>query len=209
MAWAEGRVTMLAPDEVYLATESVERLHGRMLAALREHHAATPVQWGMDREALRSRLGVGAALFDWLVGWGDVVLHTDGGQVRHREHYPDYTDAQVQRIRALFARVDENPVRPPTVTQAVEILGEAALLDSLVDVGEIVIVSETVFFDADTYEWLVLTIMDTLEADEAVTVASVRDQFGTSRRYAQALLEHLDGKGITRRVGDRHVRRRS
>ncbi|MBA3840389.1 MAG: SelB C-terminal domain-containing protein, partial [Thermoleophilaceae bacterium] len=30
----------------------------------------------------------------------------------------------------------------------------------------------------------------------------------TSRRYAQALLEHLDAKKVTRRAGDAHVLRR-
>jgi selenocysteine-specific elongation factor len=37
----------------------------------------------------------------------------------------------------------------------------------------------------------------------------VRDELATSRRYAQALLEHLDGEKVTRRVGDAHVLRRA
>jgi selenocysteine-specific elongation factor len=42
------------------------------------------------------------------------------------------------------------------------------------------------------------------------TLAEVRDQLGTSRRYAQALLEHFDGEGLTLRRGDvRVLRRRS
>jgi selenocysteine-specific elongation factor len=36
----------------------------------------------------------------------------------------------------------------------------------------------------------------------------VRDELGTSRRYAQALLEHLDTERITIRRGDAHVLRR-
>jgi selenocysteine-specific elongation factor len=31
--------------------------------------------------------------------------------------------------------------------------------------------------------------------------------FGTSRKYAQALLEHLDDRRVTRRVGDARVLR--
>jgi selenocysteine-specific elongation factor len=33
--------------------------------------------------------------------------------------------------------------------------------------------------------------------------------FGTSRKYALALMEHLDAKRITRRVGDERVLRKS
>jgi selenocysteine-specific elongation factor len=36
----------------------------------------------------------------------------------------------------------------------------------------------------------------------------VRDELGTSRKYAQALLEHLDRTRVTRRLGDAHVLRR-
>ena len=39
----------------------------------------------------------------------------------------------------------------------------------------------------------------------AVTVAQVRDRFGTSRRYVLAILEHLDERRVTRRVGDERV----
>jgi selenocysteine-specific elongation factor len=36
----------------------------------------------------------------------------------------------------------------------------------------------------------------------SISLAEVRDLFGTSRKYAQALLEHLDALKLTRRAGD-------
>jgi selenocysteine-specific elongation factor len=39
------------------------------------------------------------------------------------------------------------------------------------------------------------------------TVSAVREALGTSRKYTVPLLEHLDGKGVTRRVGDVRVAR--
>ena len=45
------------------------------------------------------------------------------------------------------------------------------------------------------------------ERDDGADIAGVRDELGTSRRYAQALLEHLDAEKLTVRRGDRHVRR--
>jgi selenocysteine-specific elongation factor len=42
----------------------------------------------------------------------------------------------------------------------------------------------------------------------AVTLAQVRDELGTSRKFAQALLEHLDSEKVTLRRGDEHVLRR-
>ena len=40
-----------------------------------------------------------------------------------------------------------------------------------------------------------------------VTLAEARDMFGTSRKYAQALLEHLDAEKVTQRVGEERVLR--
>ena len=47
-----------------------------------------------------------------------------------------------------------------------------------------------------------------IEANGAVTIAQLRDELGTSRKFAQALLEHFDGAKVTRRAGDTHVLRR-
>jgi selenocysteine-specific elongation factor len=46
------------------------------------------------------------------------------------------------------------------------------------------------------------------QRDGAVTLAGLRDELGTSRRYAQAVLEHLDSEKVTIRRGDEHVLRR-
>jgi selenocysteine-specific elongation factor len=46
-----------------------------------------------------------------------------------------------------------------------------------------------------------------LQANGTITLAQVRDLFGTSRKYAQVLLEHMDEERLTRRVGDERVLR--
>ncbi|HYM57299.1 MAG TPA: selenocysteine-specific translation elongation factor [Solirubrobacteraceae bacterium] len=51
-------------------------------------------------------------------------------------------------------------------------------------------------------------VVAVIERDGAVTLASLRDELQTSRRYAQALLELLDAERITLRVGDERVLRR-
>jgi selenocysteine-specific elongation factor len=43
----------------------------------------------------------------------------------------------------------------------------------------------------------------------SVTIGQLRDELGTSRKFAQALLEHLDAERVTIRRGDEHVLRRT
>ena len=45
-------------------------------------------------------------------------------------------------------------------------------------------------------------------ANGRFTLAELRDATGTSRRYAQALLERMDADGTTRRIDDHRVLRR-
>jgi selenocysteine-specific elongation factor len=48
-----------------------------------------------------------------------------------------------------------------------------------------------------------------VEAEGAVTLGRLRDELGTSRKFAQALLEHLDAARVTvRRPDDSRVLRR-
>jgi hypothetical protein len=48
-----------------------------------------------------------------------------------------------------------------------------------------------------------------IAAEGSITLARLREELGTSRQFAQALLEHLDAERVTRRgLGDARVLRR-
>ena len=48
-------------------------------------------------------------------------------------------------------------------------------------------------------------IVSYLREHRTINLAQVRDMFGTSRKYAQAVLEHMDNQRITRRREDERV----
>jgi selenocysteine-specific elongation factor len=62
------------------------------------------------------------------------------------------------------------------------------------------------YYGPDAYRRIIDETVAMIDRDGALTLAGFRDHFGTSRKYAQATLEHLDGRKITRRVGDERVR---
>ncbi len=78
----------------------------------------------------------------------------------------------------------------------------------LLDSDRLVRVGEDVVFAPESYEAMLQRILEHLHTAGSITVAQVRDMFGTSRKYALALMEHLDAKHITRRVGDERVLRK-
>jgi selenocysteine-specific elongation factor len=73
--------------------------------------------------------------------------------------------------------------------------------------GDIVRVSEDVAFTREGYERAVALVKSVVARDGSVTVASLRDAMGASRRPVLALLEYLDAQRVTRRVGDQRVLR--
>ena len=60
---------------------------------------------------------------------------------------------------------------------------------------------------AEAYRGMGERVVAHLKERQTVTLAQVRDLLGTSRKYAQALLENMDQERITRRVGDERVLR--
>jgi len=84
---------------------------------------------------------------------------------------------------------------------------EDDLLTYLEDQGRIVRVGDGVAFSAAAYQDMTGRIVSHLREHKTITLAQVRDMFGTSRKYAQALVEHMDGQHITRRTGDERALR--
>jgi selenocysteine-specific elongation factor len=71
--------------------------------------------------------------------------------------------------------------------------------------GRAVRVSRTLHYHRDALEEAQRRVLALAEqGGGAVTLAQLRDELGTSRKFAQALLEHLDSEKVTVRRGDAH-----
>ena len=117
-------------------------------------------------------------------------------------HEARLTAAQEAEVKALLASLAADPYSPPTDRQV-----EPELVAYLEEQGRIVDVGDGVLFATGAYREMVDRIVHHLKQEGTVTLAEVRDMFGTSRKYAQALLEHLDVKRVTRRVGGQRTLR--
>jgi selenocysteine-specific elongation factor len=117
-----------------------------------------------------------------------------------REAPPALSD----RALALERRLRDAGLEPPLEA---ELGDEAAELGALRAAGRVVRVARNLHYHADALAEARERVVARIERDGQVTIAQLRDELGTSRKFAQALLEHLDGEKVTRRVGDAHVLR--
>jgi selenocysteine-specific elongation factor len=73
----------------------------------------------------------------------------------------------------------------------------------------VVRVGRTLHYHPDALAEVRRRVIQVIEGRGAITLAGLRDELGTSRKFAQALLEHLDATRVTRRLpGDERVLRR-
>jgi selenocysteine-specific elongation factor len=110
---------------------------------------------------------------------------------------------------ALVAVLRSDGATPRTDADlALEVgLSEAEALERfrlLEGAGQAVRVGRNLHFHPEPLAELEARVVALAERDGSATIAGVRDELGTSRKYAQALLEHLDRTKVTRRVGDEH-----
>jgi selenocysteine-specific elongation factor len=177
------------------------RLTQEATAILQDYHRRFPARLGMPRVELASRLKLSrqsAAVMERLVA--DGVLIEEGLVVRLPSYRVQLTPAQQAKVDAFLRALAQNPYSPPT-----DQLPEPDLLNLLIERRQVVKVSESVVFAAAAYDKMVEKVLAHIKANGKITLAEVRDLFQTSRKYAQALIEYLDEKKITRRVGDERV----
>jgi len=105
---------------------------------------------------------------------------------------------------ALERRLREAAIEPPLDAEL-----DAADLDALRQAGLAVRVGRQLHYHADVLAEIRARVLDlAARHGGAVTLAQLRDELGTSRKFAQALLEHFDSEKLTIRRGEQHVVRR-
>jgi selenocysteine-specific elongation factor len=87
---------------------------------------------------------------------------------------------------------------------------DPADLRALRDAGRAVRVGRAMYAHPDALASVRARVETVIAAEGSITLARLRDELATSRRYAQALLEHLDAERVTKRLPDdsRVLRRR-
>ncbi|MYI42165.1 MAG: selenocysteine-specific translation elongation factor [Chloroflexi bacterium] len=185
------------------ASDSWRRLVQRMLAELGRYHSANPLRLGMSRAELGSRLRIKLPLLDTVIT-DETELTIENGFVRAQSHSIRFSHEQEARIDRLMTALEVAPYSPPTISEMNGLAGEA-VVRALLDLRRLVQVSDSIAFAAADYARLVAAIRAHIEAHGEIDAKTLRDQFGSSRKYAIPLLERLDAQGITRRVGDARV----
>ncbi|HET90330.1 MAG TPA: selenocysteine-specific translation elongation factor [Chloroflexi bacterium] len=181
-------------------------LANRFTRDLEAYHQKFPLRPGMGREALRSNLKLEAKVFNGMMSRAvaEGRIADDGPTVRLPTHTVQLNPEQQRQVDALLTRFHQQPYTPPSYKESTAAVGEA-VLNVLFSRGDLVQVATDVLFLPETYREIVAQVRAHIEREGSITLAQARDMLETSRKYAQAILEHLDDIEVTKRVGDERV----
>ncbi|MFN2276357.1 MAG: selenocysteine-specific translation elongation factor [Candidatus Promineifilaceae bacterium] len=200
----EGQVREIGGQ---LITESGWRdLRQKAQQILQTYHEKNPLRLGMPREELRSRLGLSPQMFNTLMAWctDQNIIVIEGGLLRTADHELLFSPDQQQQIARFLDQMKRSDANTPSVKEAQHALGDA-LYYALIDLGRLRQLNADVVYESGQYEEFAGKITSFLQANGEINAAQARDLLQTSRKYAIALLEHLDDIKVTRRVGDVRV----
>ncbi len=221
---AEGQILILGSTVATIETPTTSADHlisasgwqalgQHISAALSEYHQRHRLRQGMPREELKSRLGrrlrsLSTRLFNEIVvrAAEDGQLVEEKGIIRLPHHAVKFSPEEQRQVERLLSLFRENPYATPSVAESEALVGAEAL-NALLEQEILIKVSEDVIFPTPTYSEMVDRVIAHIEKEGNVTIAQVRDMFGASRKYALALMEHLDERKVTKRVGNERVLR--
>ncbi len=205
-----GTILALGGEEsaTYITATGWRALSDRMTAILTEYHKQYPLRVGLPREELKSRLGLAARTFDAVVARAATagILVAGEDWVRRPEFAVQFAPDLKRQVDGLLAQFKRSPFTPPSAQEAEAALGNEAL-NALIAQDKLVRLNDTVVLLPETLSEMTAWVVASIRAEGQVTAAQVRDRFNTSRKYAIALLEYLDEKRLTKRVGDARVLR--
>jgi selenocysteine-specific elongation factor len=214
---AEMTEALLNTDR-YIASQNIlanrdvwQGAHLQAVQLLRAFHTEQPLQEGMPRDTLRSRLKLAPNVFGALLALvpdrdadSHELLADEGDVVRLASHRVQFSPQQQRAVDVLLAQCAAQPWATASVKEVRIAVGDG-VYEVLLRRKQLVQLGSDVIVLPQTYDAAVRDVRAFIQREGQMTAAQVRDLFGTTRKYALGLMEHLDAVGVTRRVGDARV----
>ncbi|NJN54703.1 MAG: selenocysteine-specific translation factor, partial [Anaerolineae bacterium] len=134
----------------------------------------------------------------------DGLLAEEGALLRQPDHAIRFTAVQQTAVDRLLTEMAQLGINSPSVKECKTAVGDDVYF-ALADLGQLRPISSDVVYATAQYASIIGQLQSYLATHGQLNAAQVRDEFQTSRKYAIALLEHLDERKITRRVGDERI----
>lgn len=193
----------LSGDGLIIETSFLSEMIGRIKSLLDAYYRLNPLRLGMKMEELNSKLSLPQNQYEALLAYlkKEGMLDLRGNLVCLPTRQIQFSPKQEKSMQELLDMLQKKPYETPPVEDCAKLVG-ADVYQSLLDQQIIIQISMDVVLKKESYDQMEQMVLSILAKQGKITLAELRDHFHTSRKYALAVLEHLDRKGITIREGD-------
>ena len=202
----KDKVAFRVSDNVVIHTDYLNRLKDSAIKLLESYHKENPLREGMKKDEFRNKLikyediSVVDKITDSLVN--RKVLKYVNNCVALAD-FEVQQDNNQQEIENAFLQGGFSPESPDQIAARFpKVKNFKQVLESLVNTGKLVRVEEKILLHADYYNKALTLAKEHVDQNGQITLAEMRDLMGASRKFAVAVLEYWDKRGITKKVGD-------
>jgi selenocysteine-specific elongation factor len=201
-------------DDLIVSAKVLDTLAERLISELQAHHRANPLAEGMPREEARERIAGNAAppVFAWIVqqlaSKKRIVARERLAIEGHRVSFSE-EERQVQnRLLDIYRAAGLGP--PDLATAAAQAGASREVAERMVAFlvrQKSLVKIDALIFHPDSLDALRNDVraMKNGAGKAQVDVASFKEKYGITRKYAIPLLEYLDRERVTRRMGDSRI----
>ena len=209
---ADGELISITP-QIMIHKKVLEETEENLLKILDKYHRENPLRAGMKKEEVRNRLLprsdslLANKLLEIIIRNGKIA---ESGQcIRKADFTVQYSPSQKKLSDALNERFLKENFETSSLdeikAQYAKEKDLKAVLEAMTDSGDIVFLTPQIIMHAEAYKKAKTILMDFCAENGEISLSQFRDLIGTSRKYALALLEYFDRRGITRKSGDARV----
>lgn len=202
----KDKVAFRVSDNVVIHTDYLNRLKDSAVKLLESYHKENPLREGMKKDEFRNKLikyediSVVDKITDSLVNRKVLKYVINCVALADFEVQQDNNQ---QEIENAFLQGGFSPESPDQIAARFpKVKNFKQVLESLVNTGKLVRVEEKILLHADYYNKALTLAKEHVDQNGQITLAEMRDLMGASRKFAVAVLEYWDKRGITKKVGD-------
>lgn len=192
-------------DNIVIHADYLNKLKDSAVKLLTAYHQENPLREGMKKDEFRNKL----------IKYEDMSVDRITDSLVNRKvlkyvnncvalyDFEVQQDTNQEEIENAFREGGFSPESPDQIAARFpKIKNFKAVIEALINSGKLIRVEEKILLHADYYNKALEMAKEHVAKNGQITLAEMRDLMGASRKFAVAILEYWDKRGITKKVGD-------
>lgn len=199
---------------IYLHNEFIGEKVAELENILSKYHKENPLKWGISKEEIKNKIfgkAIKQKIYDQMIEMliSSQIINMHGNFISLPDFTINYTKDQKLIRENIIKAFKAAKFSPPKYNEIEGTQNDSKnfkmVFESIIDEGVLIKVSEDCFFLSEDYNRVKDLIIKFITDNGSITLAQLRDELDTSRKYAMALMEHFDGIKLTKRLEDKRV----